>query len=414
MANFYMSKKAKADARSRKRRREKTRKQRASERASSASKGGEEDDGGSGEAGEANAVEEGNDGGGAGGGGGEAEAAAAASAATVREPPGLAGKALRKFRKDARRREREAGRDPAKLRFLAEGEELEKEKKAGKRKKGDDDGGDDDGQSNQSKKRPRKGDPKNGKKPLFPRINDLIAQDESRRAAEKSESARLQTLASVPPSVKSRYVALDCEMVGTGPGGKTSVLARTSLVGWDGEVLLDTFVIVPDRVTDFRTFVSGVRPEDIRGPSGDDGEGGRKGAMDPAECRRRVADLLDGKVLVGHGLKNDLKALFASHPRSDIRDTAAYRPFMRPGRGGGRLRPRKLRDLAAEYANVTVQGEGEAHSSVDDARAAMEVYKYARKRWEKDVEEWSRRSGGGGGRQQKRSDKRNTGAEEED
>jgi RNA exonuclease 4 len=42
-----------------------------------------------------------------------------------------------------------------------------------------------------------------------------------------------------------------------------------------------------------------------------------------------VADLIKDKVLVGHALQNDLDVLMLSHPRTMIRDTAKYRPYMR-------------------------------------------------------------------------------------
>lgn len=62
----------------------------------------------------------------------------------------------------------------------------------------------------------------------------------------------------------TRYVAIDCEMVGTGIDGKDSVLARVSIVNRFGHLLMDTFVKPRDPVTDYRTHVSGIRPEDIR------------------------------------------------------------------------------------------------------------------------------------------------------
>ncbi|NXT25248.1 I20L2 protein, partial [Syrrhaptes paradoxus] len=37
------------------------------------------------------------------------------------------------------------------------------------------------------------------------------------------------------PPRPNKVVAVDCEMVGTGPGGSTSALARCSLVGYDGD-----------------------------------------------------------------------------------------------------------------------------------------------------------------------------------
>ena len=39
--------------------------------------------------------------------------------------------------------------------------------------------------------------------------------------------------------------------------------------------------------------------------------------------------MIRDKILVGHALKNDLEVLLLSHPRSMIRDTAYYRPYMR-------------------------------------------------------------------------------------
>merc|ERR1712125_174263 len=59
------------------------------------------------------------------------------------------------------------------------------------------------------------------------------------------------------------YVALDCEMVGLGSDGMESAVARVSLVNWDGQVMIDTYLRVSEPVTDFRTFVSGIRQCDI-------------------------------------------------------------------------------------------------------------------------------------------------------
>jgi len=53
-------------------------------------------------------------------------------------------------------------------------------------------------------------------------------------------------------------------MVGTGPNGKRSVLARCAIVNYDGYVVYDKFVRPSAFVTDFRTKWSGVRPKDIR------------------------------------------------------------------------------------------------------------------------------------------------------
>lgn len=61
-----------------------------------------------------------------------------------------------------------------------------------------------------------------------------------------------------------KYVAIDCEMVGVGEGGIASALARVSLVNYHGAVLLDTYVKPMERVTDYRTFVSGIEPKHLK------------------------------------------------------------------------------------------------------------------------------------------------------
>lgn len=62
---------------------------------------------------------------------------------------------------------------------------------------------------------------------------------------------------------QGKYVALDCEMVGTGSRGQYDVLARVSIVNEFGSVLLDKYVKPTRKVTDYRTHVSGIRPHNI-------------------------------------------------------------------------------------------------------------------------------------------------------
>ena len=100
-----------------------------------------------------------------------------------------------------------------------------------------------------------------------------------------------------------------------------------------------------------------------------------------------MAALLAGRLLVGHALKNDLKALLLSHPRRLIRDTAAYAPLMRaaphvggPTAAARRGRAAKLKDLAAAHLGLTIQ-EGE-HSAAEDARAALLLYQRYAAEWE--------------------------------
>ena len=66
-------------------------------------------------------------------------------------------------------------------------------------------------------------------------------------------------------------VAMDCEMVGVGADGKDSILARVSLVNHFGVCLYDKFVLPREKVTDYRTFVSGVTKENLATGTQQDG-----------------------------------------------------------------------------------------------------------------------------------------------
>lgn len=63
---------------------------------------------------------------------------------------------------------------------------------------------------------------------------------------------------------------MDCEMVGVGPKGEDSILARVSIVNQFGKCVYDKYVKPTEKVTDYRTAVSGIRPQNIntgmRGP----------------------------------------------------------------------------------------------------------------------------------------------------
>jgi RNA exonuclease 4 len=60
-----------------------------------------------------------------------------------------------------------------------------------------------------------------------------------------------------------------------------------------------------------------------------------------------------------------------------IRDTSSYKPFRVHNRG---RRP-ALKVLAASILGLEVQKE--SHSSIEDARVAMMLYKHVREEWEK-------------------------------
>ncbi|KAM9324235.1 RNA exonuclease 4 [Gastrophryne carolinensis] len=162
----------------------------------------------------------------------------------------------------------------------------------------------------------------------------------------------------------TRTVAMDCEMVGVGNDGEESILARVSIVNQFGKCVYDKFVKPTERVTDYRTQVSGIRPQDI------------KGGEQFKVVQKEVSEILQGRILVGHAVHNDLKILFLDHPKKAIRDTQKYKPFRQKVKSG---RP-SLKLLCEKILSVKVQ-TGE-HCSIQDAQAAMRLYTMEKKNWE--------------------------------
>ncbi|CAI5662036.1 unnamed protein product [Oreochromis niloticus] len=127
----------------------------------------------------------------------------------------------------------------------------------------------------------------------------------------------------------SKYVAIDCEMVGTGPK-RLSELARCSIVSYEGDVIYDQFIQPSAQVTDYRTRWSGIRRRDL------------VNAMPFAQARMEMAGIEGNKCT---SLKTLTKAIF----------------------------------------NRDIQTGNKGHSSVEDARAAMELYKVVEHEWERQL-----------------------------
>ncbi|KAK9320094.1 ribonuclease H-like domain-containing protein [Lipomyces orientalis] len=171
-----------------------------------------------------------------------------------------------------------------------------------------------------------------------------------------------------------KYVSLDCEFVGVGYEGKRSVLARVSIVNFYGAVVLDEFVRPEEKVTDWRTWVSGIRPSDMQN------------AKSFKEVQFKVGEILKDRVLVGHAVSNDLKVLLIAHPKRLIRDTSKHPAFRKLSKG----RAPSLKKLAKEYLDIDIQGD--EHSSVEDARACILLFR----KFKDDFERLAQAKGGKG------------------
>ncbi|PYH47785.1 Nop53-domain-containing protein [Aspergillus saccharolyticus JOP 1030-1] len=208
---------------------------------------------------------------------------------------------------------------------------------------------------------------------------EVIAADASKpRSRRNSAAAAVESKTSKvnegrsPTAELGKYVAMDCEMVGVGPNpDNDSALARVSIVNFNGEQLYDSYVRPMEMVTDWRTHVSGILPKHM------------VNARSLEQVQKEVTEILSGRILVGHAVSNDLDALLLSHPKRDIRDTSKHPPYRKIAGGGS---PR-LKMLASEFLGLKIQ-DG-AHSSVEDAKATMLLYRRDKDTFEREhLKKW--------------------------
>eukprot|EP00927_Polykrikos_kofoidii_P086012 TRINITY_DN9512_c0_g1_i3.p1 TRINITY_DN9512_c0_g1~~TRINITY_DN9512_c0_g1_i3.p1 ORF type:complete len:416 (+),score=78.43 TRINITY_DN9512_c0_g1_i3:41-1249(+) len=165
-------------------------------------------------------------------------------------------------------------------------------------------------------------------------------------------------------------VALDCEMVGTGPAGSDSRLARVSIVDHEGRVLIDRYVRPSVRITDYRSKITGITAATLEKP----------GVLPEHVAIQQASDLLRGKIVVGHSVNHDFDVLGLDHPHVLIRDTSTFRPLRPVGRE--RKTP-SLKALAEHWLQLKIH-DG-SHDSVVDARTALRLYRLKSKQWEKQL-----------------------------
>jgi RNA exonuclease 4 len=182
--------------------------------------------------------------------------------------------------------------------------------------------------------------------------------------------------------VQENAVAIDCEMVGVEPciqvgieNGKPilhceSALAHVAIVGFDGNILLNKYVIPEKEIKDYRTKFSGITENKL--------EGLNKEKHSFKTVKAEVEALLDGRIIVGHGLINDFNVLKYKPNKDLVWDTAEkeeYKQTLSSGKRG----PRKLQSLALNIGNIIQKtnnkGKSIGHSPVEDARASMNLYR---------------------------------------
>ncbi|KAK9814419.1 hypothetical protein WJX72_005710 [[Myrmecia] bisecta] len=130
-----------------------------------------------------------------------------------------------------------------------------------------------------------------------------------------------------------------------------------AIVDTSGNVVYHSFCL-PAFIVDYRTPYSGVCKRDLQG------------APSVKKVQDDVAELLEGKIVVGHTINKDLAVLRARDVADEVVDVSAFREFKTEM--GQR---RALKQLAREYLRRVIQVG--PHDPVEDARATMDLYLWA-------------------------------------
>ncbi|KAL7524898.1 hypothetical protein ACHAXR_000765, partial [Thalassiosira sp. AJA248-18] len=143
-----------------------------------------------------------------------------------------------------------------------------------------------------------------------------------------------------------------------------NALARLSIISCQtNEVIIDDYVLPREPVVDYLTRFSGIQKIDL------DSKSSPHHLVTPQEAYLKVRLLMErGCIFVGHGLSQDFRVINISIPPNQIIDTAEI--FHQPNQ----------RYISLRYLTNYVLGrdmQQEIHDSVEDARAAHELYNKA-------------------------------------
>lgn len=208
------------------------------------------------------------------------------------------------------------------------------------------------------------------------KITDVQARTRKRRRTKSDiPQCLIVPLTSINPErlgarlLEKPVVSLDCEMVGVSPKN-VSAVGRCSIVDYKGTVMFDEYIKPYGPVIDYRTAWSGIQPYHLRD------------AIPYRDAIKTIKSLLDGKVVIGHELAHDFRALGIAHPDCTRRDTAKFKP-LRALAGLEMNDTPSLRVLSSRLLGRKIQCG--PHCSVEDAQAALDIYKIVEHAWEQQL-----------------------------
>ncbi len=175
-----------------------------------------------------------------------------------------------------------------------------------------------------------------------------------------------------PP--KECYISVDCEMVEI--TGNRSGLAKCTILDYEGQILFDEYVRPSEQILNYRTRWSGIRSLHM------------KKAIPHKDAVSRIRAIIDGSIVIGHDLIHDFLAIGIPYPVNRTRDTAIFTPLRQVAGLCTRQRP-SLRNLSAALLGRQIQHG--PHCSVEDAKAALDIYRKYEQAWENhllDIRVW--------------------------